>query len=123
MTPMPFDRITIQASAYADTRAWLQELAKGLSSHYPEQEVKRLLVALGARLGHPEVHPYTAHDNAYYFVQLLERTRVLSPAGKLPEGFTGTPLLGDLIEDGVAEVQVVERLVLPNVLDLPRGGN
>ena len=118
MTPMPFDRLTIQAGGDDTALEWLHDLAGVLAWYYPEEMANGFQLELAARLSRPDIRPALAEDGAMYFVQLLERTQILTTA-TLPEWLRGVPLLETLLERKVVEVQLVERLVLPDPVDVP----
>ncbi|CAN5857296.1 hypothetical protein BH24DEI2_BH24DEI2_18360 [soil metagenome] len=117
MKPMPFERLTIQASDDATTREWLSDLSTVLEWYYPE-DARQFGAVLSARLRRPDIRPATADDGGLYFVQLLERTRTLSTEA-LSDWLEGVPLLETLLERKIVEVQLVERLVLPDPVDVP----
>ena len=114
---MPFDNLTIQASDDATALEWFRDLAGALAWHYPKADTDQFQAALGARLSRPDIRPSIAEDGGMYFVQLLERTKPL-PAAALPEWLRDVPLLDTLVKRQVVEVQLVERLVLPDPVDV-----
>ena len=114
---MPFENLTIQADDKESAKKWLQDLADSLVWLYSEDVVNRFQAALNARLGRPDVRPFVAEDGGMYFVQLIERVQYLSNE-QLPEWLRGVPLLEDLLEREIVQVQLVERLVLPDPVDV-----
>ena len=118
MTPMPFDRLTIQTGDDETALEWLHDLASVLAWYYPEELANGFQLELAARLRRPNIRPFLAEDGGMYFVQLLERTQLLTVEA-LPEWLKGVPLLEALLEREVVEVQLIERLVLPDPVDVP----
>ena len=118
MRPMPFEKLSIQASDDATALEWFRDLAGTLARHYPKADTDPFQAALAERLNRPDIRPALAEDGGMYFVQLLERAQTLTTV-TLPEWLRGVPLLETLLERKVIEVQLVERLVLPDPTDVP----
>lgn len=117
MKPMPFERLNTQADDKESAKKWLQDLANGLVWLYSEDVVNRFQTALDTRLSQPDIRPFVADDGGLYFVQLLERVQYVSKE-QLPEWLQGVPLLETLLEREIVQVQLIERLVLPDPVDV-----
>ena len=118
MRPMPFEKLSIQASDDATALEWFRDLAGTLARHYPKADTDPFQAALAERLQRTDIRPALAEDGGMYLVQLLERTQTLT-AATLPEWLRSVPLLDVLVKRQVVEVQLVERLVLPDPGDVP----
>ena len=108
----PMNRLRVEPLDEAGARELLGEYVRGLSLRYEVREVRALEAEL-LNLLHTSpvgVLPRFGHDGGFYLALLLERYF----ADSTPSPFwLEAPLLMRLVEDDLAEVQRVERLVLP----------
>ena len=89
-----------------------------LAGRYPG-DLTGLVVELERLCADPAagVYPRLAHDNGRYLALLLERPLAdikTSPLERSPGAFARLALLPDLLEAGLASLEQVDRLVLPN---------
>ena len=109
---VPMNRLRVEPLDEAGARELLGEYVRGLSLRYEVREVRALEAEL-LNLLHTSpvgVLPRFGHDGGFYLALLLERY-FTDPAPS--SSWLEEPLLGRLIKNGLAEVQRVERLVLP----------
>ena len=107
---MPVNRLRVEPLDEAGARELLGEYVRGLSLRYGAREVGALEAWL-LNLLHAspaKVVPRFGHDGGFYLALLLEQYSTSA----IPH-WLEVPLLGHLVKDEAAEVQRVERLVLP----------
>ncbi|CAN5846997.1 hypothetical protein BH24DEI2_BH24DEI2_24890 [soil metagenome] len=129
---IPMNTITPLASLLVEPvdtgagRELLEDYRLGLSGHYDEQALRAFAVQVASLLrSGPTVSPTFArlgHDGELFFALLLERYRVGDAIPVALPWLAELPLLVQLVSDGRAEVQTVERLVLAIPNEPPRSG-